>query len=99
MTLLGNKPLAYAQLSVTSATSLAAASGGVATPAGTTRVQLSVEGNGIRYRDDGTNPTSSVGMPVAAGGSVDYDGDLSALRVVSQTGTATVNVVYYAKRR
>lgn len=83
----------YQQMAVTVAANLASV------PAGATYAVISVEGNAIRYRDDGTDPTATVGMPVAVGGTVTYDGALARLRLVAQAGTATVNVSYYAKRR
>jgi hypothetical protein len=53
------------------------------------------ESAGIRWRDDGTDPTASVGMPVAAGATFVYDGDLKRLRVIQQAATSTINVAYY----
>jgi len=49
----------------------------------------------IRWRDDGVDPTASVGMPLAAGVELWYRGQLSALSIISQSGTAVVNVAYY----
>jgi hypothetical protein len=53
------------------------------------------EGAGIRWRDDGTDPTASVGMPIAVGTTFVYDGDLRRLRIIQQAATATINVAYY----
>ena len=93
MTLASSAPVgAYQQQSVTTAANLASI------PSGATYAVLSVEGNAIRWRDDGTDPTATVGMPVAVGQTVNYDGSLSKLRMIAQTGTATVNVSYYAAR-
>jgi hypothetical protein len=50
---------------------------------------------GIRWRDDGTAPTASVGMPIAVGTVFVYDGDLTKLRIIQQAATATINVAYY----
>src|SRR5882672_6430716 len=59
-------PLGYCQLtSLAAATKLSACSGGI--PAGATSALISVEGAAIRYRDDGTAPTTTVGMPIAIG--------------------------------
>jgi hypothetical protein len=57
---------------------------------------LSVEGSGIRWRDDGTAPTSSVGQPVAAGQALCYGNDAHAVQVIGQTAGATIDVTYYA---
>lgn len=53
------------------------------------------EGQGVRWRDDGTAPTATVGMPLAAGATLVYDGDLTRIRFIQQAATATLNVVYY----
>lgn len=57
---------------------------------------LSVESSGIRWRDDGTAPTSSVGMPVSAGQSLCYANDAHAVQVIGQAAGATIDVTYYA---
>lgn len=58
---------------------------------------LSVEGStGIRWRDDGTNPTTAVGHKVAGGGSVVLDCDLSRVKIIRDGASdATVFVSYY----
>lgn len=54
------------------------------------------ETTGVRWRDDGTDPTDSVGMPLAAGVPFTYDGDLTRIRFIEQTASAKLNVSYYA---
>ena len=49
----------------------------------------------IRYRDDGTDPTSSEGMVLFAGQSIWYTGDLRAIRFIEETAGAQVNVLAY----
>lgn len=53
------------------------------------------ETQGVRWRDDGTNPTASVGMPLAAGVPLQYDGDLTKIKFIEQTASAKLNVSYY----
>jgi len=53
------------------------------------------ETQGVRWRDDGTAPTASVGMPLAAGVPLQYDGDLNKIRFIQQTASAKLNVSYY----
>lgn len=53
------------------------------------------ETQAIRWRDDGTNPTATVGMPLAVGQYLEYTGRLGALRLIEQTASAKVNVTYY----
>jgi len=54
-----------------------------------------VETQAIRYRDDGTDPTASVGCPLPVGSVLNYDGDLSAIKVISQIAGAKISVAYY----
>jgi hypothetical protein len=65
-------------------------------PAGATMALIVAETQAVRWRDDGTAPTASVGMPLAVGTSLSYDGDLKAIRFIQQTASATLNVSYYA---
>ena len=57
---------------------------------------ITPEGQNVRWRDDGTAPTATVGMPLAAGTSLSYDGDLKAIRFIQQAATGYLNVSYYA---
>lgn len=54
------------------------------------------ESTAVRWRDDGTAPTSTVGMPLATGVTLQYDGDLSAIRFIEQSASSKLNVTYYA---
>ena len=65
-------------------------------PAGATLALIVPETQTVRWRDDGTAPTASVGMPVAALSSMSYDGDLSKIRFIAATAGAVLNVSYYA---
>ena len=55
--------------------------------------------NGIRYRDDGTNPTSAVGMPIAGGGWFPICAlQLAPMRLIrSGAADAVVNISYYGR--
>ncbi|MCA3501787.1 MAG: hypothetical protein IOD05_00645 [Rhodobacter sp.] len=50
----------------------------------------------VRWRDDGVAPTASVGMPLAAGVTLQYDGDLTQIRFIETVAGAALNVTYYA---
>lgn len=50
----------------------------------------------VRWRDDGTAPTATIGMPLAAGVPFPYDGDLTKIQFIEQTAGAVLNVSYYA---
>jgi len=85
------KPLGFVQVASFSTLQ----SGLPSPPAGATMAIIAVEGNAIRWRDDGTNATASVGMPVAVGQTLSYTGTFSAFTFIPQTGSATVDISYY----
>ena len=72
------------------------ASTALTVPVGATMALIVAETQAVRWRDDGTAPTASVGMPLATGASLSYDGDLKAIRFIQQTASAVLNVSYYA---
>lgn len=53
------------------------------------------EGAPVRWRDDGVAPTASVGMPIAVGVPLQYDGDLSKIRFIQQSASGILNISYY----
>lgn len=57
---------------------------------------ITAETQAVRWRDDDTAPTASVGMPLAAGATLQYDGDLTKIRFIEQTASARLNISYYA---
>lgn len=57
---------------------------------------ITAETQAVRWRDDETAPTASVGMPLAAGATLQYDGDLTKIRFIEQTASARLNISYYA---
>jgi hypothetical protein len=72
------------------------ASTALTVPSGATMALIVPETQAVRWRDDGVAPTASVGMPVAVGESLNYDGDLNRIRFIEQTASAKINVSYYA---
>lgn len=82
-------PKGYQQ--VTSISSAA----GLTVPTGAVIALIQPETQSVRWRDDGTNPTTSVGMVIAAGETLAYTGNLGAFKVIEVTGTAKLNVSYY----
>jgi hypothetical protein len=54
------------------------------------------EGAPVRWRDDGTAPTASVGMPLAVGVPLQYDGDLTKIRFIQQSASGILNISYYS---
>ena len=54
------------------------------------------QGGTVRWRDDGTPPTNTVGMTIPANGELDYCGDMSAIQFISSSGTPTLDISIYA---
>lgn len=89
------KPLGYQQIAVltsSSALTVPGAATGV-TPARIAVIQC--EGQPVRWRDDGTAPTASVGMRLLVGQELRYDGDLNSIRFIEEAASAKLNVSYY----
>ena len=91
MNLIGFKSLGYQQVtSLSSAASLTV-------PAGAGLALLQVTGQNVRWRDDGTDPTTTVGMVLTSGGDpFPYSGDLSKIKFIEVTASAVLNVTYFA---
>ena len=53
------------------------------------------ESQAVRWRDDGTDPTSTVGMRLTVGSELQYDGDLNKIRFIEEVASAKLNVSYY----
>lgn len=56
---------------------------------------IQAETKDVRWRDDGTAPTSSVGMVLAAGATLRYDGDLRKIQIIETAASAKLNVSFY----
>lgn len=76
-------------------TSLSAAAA-LTVPSGATMAVITPESQSVRWRDDGTNPTSTVGMPISILTVLSYDGDLQRIRFIEQAASAKLNISYYA---
>lgn len=72
------------------------ASTALTVPPGATLAVIIPETQAVRWRDDLTAPTASVGMPAAVGVVFNYDGNLKNIRFIEQTASAKLNVSYYA---
>ena len=49
----------------------------------------------VRWRDDGTDPSPTVGMRLHAGETMPYYGDLRQLKVIEESSGAELNVSVY----
>lgn len=83
-------PIGYQQI-----TSLSSAQA-LTVPAGATSALIRTEAQSVRWRDDGTDPTASVGIPMlAADAPLLYTGALSKIRFIESTSGAKLNISYY----
>lgn len=65
-------------------------------PTGADRAMLVVETAAVRWRDDGTNPSATDGVPLTAGDGMNFDGDLTALKFIrSGASDATIHISFY----
>lgn len=86
-------PAGYNQLD---SAALASAVGLTAPSGPANAVVLQVEGTqAIRYRTDGTNPTTTVGMRLEPGQSLEFNGDLSRVKVIREAAGAILNCDFY----
>lgn len=84
------EPAGYAQV-----TSVSSAVGLGTIPNGVKLVLIQAEAQDVRWRDDGVNPTTSVGMVIPAGQTLVYNGNPSAFKAVEVTASAKLNVTFY----
>jgi hypothetical protein len=66
---------------------------------GATHALVFVETNTVRFYDDGSTPTTGTtgnGAPLAAGNALELDmATFANFKMIAETGTATVHVLYY----
>ena len=65
-------------------------------PTGTMFAIMTPAAQAIRWRDDGIDPTTAIGYPLAVGVELRYNSpSLSPLKVIAQVAGAILNVSYY----
>ena len=64
-------------------------------PPGATQALFIAEGEPLRWRDDGTPPTASVGMPLPTWQPFLYVGSLAAIKFIQENAGGVLNVSYY----
>lgn len=84
------QPAGYVRIS-----SLSSAVGLGTIPTGTKLILIQPETQSVRWRDDGTNPTASIGNLLAANSVLSYNGDPQAFKVIETTTSAILNVSFY----
>lgn len=83
-------PLGYSQI-----TSLGSAVTLGSIPTGAKMALISVSSANVRWRDDGTSPTTTVGMPMIAGQEFQYSGDFTKLQFIAVSGSPVLDVSFY----
>jgi hypothetical protein len=76
-------------------TSLGSATGFSSVPAESKLAMIQAESQNVRYRDDGVNPTATVGMLLAAGDMLVYSGKLADIKFIEVSASAKINVIFY----
>ncbi len=84
-------PVGFQQISAATL----AASTPLTVPAGATVAFVNAEAAGVRWRDDGTAPTATIGVILGAGQQLIYSGNLTAIQFILQSGSPILDVEYY----
>lgn len=95
---LERKPKGFRTLTAGStAVELSDSTGGI--PKGATRAIISVADDAIRWRDDGTAPTATVGIYVAANASIELPSKeaIEAFQAIRVSTDAELNIAYYGE--
>lgn len=65
-------------------------------PEGAEMALVQAESQNVRWRDDGTDPTATVGMLLMAGATLEYDAaQLSVVEFIEAAASAKLNISYY----
>ena len=88
-------PYPYTALGCQQITSLASAAPFASIPTGAKLAVVTPEVQPVRYRDDGTAPTASVGPLLYPGLVWSYSGALSAIQFIQTAASATIDVCFY----
>lgn len=85
-------PLGHATMLVDSATAQ-----GLPTPPDINRLRRVVirPDQTVRFRDDGTAPTSTTGMRLLADEILVYDGNFNDIKIIAASTSANIDVAYY----
>lgn len=84
-------PLGYEQITGLSAVK------NLSPPGGARFALITPESQAVRYRDDDTDPTASVGMRLTVGTYLEYTGNLGTIRFIEEAASAKLNVIYYSE--
>lgn len=102
MTARSKDALGYGQLTALSAAvavSTATIGGTAGIPAGTDTVLLQAESQNVRYRDDGTDPTATVGMQLIANTVYEFHvSQIARMKIIEATASAKLNILCYGTK-
>lgn len=82
-------PKGYQQITTVSA------SVGLTVPDGCRWALIRAETQNVRWRDDGTPPTATVGTELLVGEALGYTGNLKAILFIEETASAKLSITYY----
>lgn len=85
----------YQPAGFTQITDLSSVVGVGTIPAGARYALIQALDQNVRWRDDGSNPSSNVGMQLTAGNDFWYQGDLSTIKFIEDTSGAELNISFY----
>jgi hypothetical protein len=89
------RPLGYQQITVTTAIGFTVPAVIPGQPIRRAIVQNNTTGT-VRWRDDGTPPTASIGMVLGANQELDYGGEMTKIQFIVSTGSPILDISYYA---
>ena len=85
-------PLGYEQLETAD---IATANSLQSIPNGAQFALIQCDEEDVRWRDDGTNPTATVGIVLPATKIIWYTGDLTKIKFIRTAANAALNISYY----
>lgn len=90
--------LGYGQLtSLSSAVAVSSVTGGI--PAGTEQVAIQAETQNVRYRDDGTDPTASIGMIFTVNTIYMLSiAQAARMKLIEAAASAKLNISFYGRK-
>jgi len=83
------EPLGFQQITTLSSSTA------LTVPAGARSCLIKCQTQAVRFRDDGTAPTATVGYPLDTTDEFFYSGKLSKLRFIEATASASLCISYY----
>lgn len=100
-TYIADKPLGYIRVAaggVDTVQTLAAlaTAAGIPNLDGVRQVLITPEVQAVRWRSDGTSPTTAIGYPLAVGAELQYTAsNIGGLRIIAQVAGAVLNIDLY----